>query len=128
MLFRFNKFINEEIRIEKMDEPTLVSLKKNLMFRLGEYRTYILANIEYNFTTNKVEYKKFDKIDIPVITRELTNEFTAEVVEDEPKSSDVPDRLAILAGVIARFATVGRAAVPVGLADRRAVHRRGQRH
>jgi len=82
MLFRFNKFINEEIRIEKMDEPTLVSLKKNLMFRLGEYRTYILANIEYNFTTNKVEYKKFDKIDIPVITRELTNEFTAEVVED----------------------------------------------
>ena len=59
MLFRFNKFINEEIRIEKMDEPTLISLKKNLMFRLGEYRTYILANIEYNFTTNKVEYKKF---------------------------------------------------------------------
>jgi len=82
MLFRFNKFINEEIRIEKMDEPTLISLKKNLMFRLGEYRTYILANIEYNFTTNKVEYKKFDKIDISVITRELTNEFTAEVVED----------------------------------------------
>ena len=82
MLFRFNKFINEELRIEKMDEPTLNSLKKNLMFRLGEYRTYILANIEYNFTTNKVEYKKFDKIDIPVIIRELSNEFTTEVIED----------------------------------------------
>ena len=82
MLFRFNKFINEEIRIEKMDEPTLISLKKNLMFRLGEYRTYILANIEYNFTTNKVEYKKFDKIDINVIIRELSNEFTTEVIED----------------------------------------------
>jgi len=82
MLFRFNKFINEEIRIEKMDEPTLISLKKNLMFRLGEYRTYILANIEYNFTTNKVEYKKFDKIDINVIIRELSNEFTTEVIEE----------------------------------------------
>jgi polyphosphate kinase 2 len=52
------------------------------MFRLGEYRTYILANIEYNFTTNKVEYKNFDKIDIPVIIRELSNEFTTEVIED----------------------------------------------
>jgi polyphosphate kinase 2 len=82
MLFRFNKFINEEVRIEKMDEPTLISLKKNLMFRLSEYRTYILANIEYNFTTNKVEYKNFDKIDIPVIIRELSNEFTTEVIED----------------------------------------------
>ena len=82
MLFRFNKFINEEIRIEKMDEPTLISLKKNLMFRLGEYRTYILANIEYNFTTNKVEYKKFDKIDINIIIRELSNEFTTEVIEE----------------------------------------------
>jgi polyphosphate kinase 2 len=82
MLFRFNKFINEEVRIEKMDETTLTTLKKNLMFRLGEYRTFILANIEYNLTTNKIEYKNFDKIDIPVIIRELSNEFTTEIVED----------------------------------------------
>jgi len=82
MLFRFNKFINEEVRIEKMDETTLTTLKKNLMFRLGEYRTFILANIEYNLTTNKIEYKNFDKIDIPVIIRELSNEFTTEIIED----------------------------------------------
>jgi polyphosphate kinase 2 len=52
------------------------------MFRLGEYRTYILANIEYNFTTNKIEYKNFDRIDIKVIMRELVNEYTQEFVNE----------------------------------------------
>lgn len=79
---KFSQFINEELKIDKTDEPTLNTLKKNLMFRLGEYRTYILSNIEYNLTTNKVEYKNFDKIDIPVIVRELSNEFTDEFIKD----------------------------------------------
>ena len=57
MISKFKNFINEEVKIEKMDEKTLDSLKVNLMFRLGEYRTYILSNIEYNLTTNKIEYK-----------------------------------------------------------------------
>jgi polyphosphate kinase 2 len=52
------------------------------MFRLGEYRTYILSNIEYNLTTNKIEYKNFDRIEIKVILRELSNEFTQDVVEE----------------------------------------------
>lgn len=82
MIFNFNKFINEEISISKLDDATLKDTKQQLMFRLGEYRTYILANIEYNFTTNKIEYKNFDRIDIKVIMRELVNEYTQEFVNE----------------------------------------------
>ncbi len=81
MIIKFQKF-NEEIHIEDMDEKTLDSTKKHLMFRLGEYKNYILANINYNMLTNKVEYKDFDRIDIRVIMRELTNEYTAEFIEE----------------------------------------------
>lgn len=76
------KKILEEIWIEDMDEKSLETLKQNLIFRLGEYRTYILANIIYNFETNKVEYRSFDSIDVRVVIRELTNEFTEEVVSE----------------------------------------------
>jgi len=82
MIFNFNKFINEEISISKLDDATLKDTKQQLMFRLGEYRTYILANIEYNFTTNKIEYKNFDRINIKVIMRELVNEYTQEFVNE----------------------------------------------
>lgn len=82
MIFNFKKFINEEISISKLDDATLKDTKKQLMYRLGEYRTYILANIEYDFTTNKVEYKNFDRIDIKVIMRELVNEYTQEFVNE----------------------------------------------
>ena len=76
------KKIVEEIWIEDMDEKSLETLKQNLIFRLGEYRTYISSNIIYNFETNKVEYREFDSIDIKVIIRELVNEFTEEVVQE----------------------------------------------
>ena len=76
------KKILEEIWIEDMDENSLETLKQNLIFRLGEYRTYILANIIYNFQTNKVEYRNFDSIDVKVVIRELTNEFTEVVVSE----------------------------------------------
>ena len=76
------KKIVEEICIEDMDEKSLKTLKQNIIFRLGEYRTYILSNIIYNFETNKVEYREFDSIDIKVIIRELVNEFTEEVVTE----------------------------------------------
>lgn len=78
----FFQFIKEELRIDKMDEKTLIKLKENLLHRLGEYRTYILNNISYNMKTNKIEYKNFDTVDINVIMRELENEFTKEVIED----------------------------------------------
>jgi polyphosphate kinase 2 len=81
MIFNFNKF-NEEISISKLDDATLQDTKNQLMYRLAEYRTYILANIHYNGLTNKVEYKNFDRIDIKVIMRELSNEYTPEFVNE----------------------------------------------
>jgi polyphosphate kinase len=82
MLKKFLYFINEELNIQDMDDNSLKTLKDNLLFRLGEYRTYILNNIVYNFDTNKIEYKEFNQIDIKTIIRELTNEFTEEVIQD----------------------------------------------
>ena len=82
MIKNFRIFVNEELRIEKMDLKTLDALKINLLTRLNEYRTYILDNIEYNTQTNKIEYKNFDRIDIKVIIRELSNEFSEEVVRE----------------------------------------------
>ena len=82
MIKNFNFFVNEELRIEKMDLKTLETLKINLLTRLNEYRTYILTNIEYNTQTNKIEYKDFDRIEIKVIIRELSNEFSEEVIRE----------------------------------------------
>jgi polyphosphate kinase len=81
MIFNFRNF-NEEINISKLDDTNLKDMKEQLMFRLGEYRAYILANIEYNLKTNKIEYKNFDRIDIKVIMRELVNEYTQEFVNE----------------------------------------------
>lgn len=82
MIFNFKNFINEELKISNMDSNTLEQTKRNLMFRLNEYRTYILSNIHYNFKTNQIEYKDFEQIDTKIILRELTNEFSEEFVEE----------------------------------------------
>jgi polyphosphate kinase 2 len=82
MLKKFSNFLKEELWIEDMDQNSVDTLKKNLLFRLNEYRTFILSNINYNFETNKVEYTDFNTIDIKIIIRELTNEFTQEVIEE----------------------------------------------
>lgn len=74
--------IFEEVLIEDMDQKSLETLKINLLFRFSEYKNYILANIIYNFTTNKVEYRDFDFIDIKIILRELNNEFSEEVIQE----------------------------------------------
>jgi len=79
---KFSQFINEELKMDKMDEKSLLKLKENLLHRLGEYRTYILSNIEYNLKTNKIEYKNFELIDVDVIMRELVNEFSKEVTDE----------------------------------------------
>ena len=82
MLYKFKSFLKEELRISEMDGSSLSTLKVNLMDRLVEYRTYILSSIIYNFDTNKIEYKDLDSIDTKVIIRELSNEFTEEVVQE----------------------------------------------
>jgi polyphosphate kinase 2 len=76
------QFVNEELRIGKIDETSLSKLKENLLIKLREYKTYILSNVVYNLKTNKIEYKDFDTIDIPVIMRELDNEFTDEFIDE----------------------------------------------
>jgi polyphosphate kinase 2 len=82
MIPNFKKFINEELHIQDMDVNSLNTLKRNLLFRLGEYKTYILSNIVYNLETNKIQYTEFDSIDTRIMMRELSNEFTEEVIEE----------------------------------------------
>ena len=81
-MFNFNNFINEEISISKLDDTTLKTTKHNLMERLSEYRVYILSNINYDEIENKIEYKNFDRIDVKIIMRELTNEFSDEFITE----------------------------------------------
>ena len=81
-LRKFLDFIKEELRIDKMDPENIEQIKRNILIRLEEYKSSILDNIVYNFQTNKVEYKSFEKIEVDIIMRELNNEFTPEVVQD----------------------------------------------
>lgn len=83
MIRKFVNFINEELKMDKMDPASLNKIKENLVERLDEYKEYVLSNIQYDIKTNKVIYDEgFDNIDISVILRELRNEFTPELVED----------------------------------------------
>jgi polyphosphate kinase 2 len=81
-LRKFLDFIKEELRIDKMDPENIEQIKRNILIRLEEYKSSILDNIVYNFQTNKVEYKSFEKIEVDIIMRELNNEFTPEVIQD----------------------------------------------
>lgn len=82
MIFNFSKFIKEELKIEEMDSETLEQVKRNLKFRLDEYRTYILKNIHYNLKTNKIEFKEFEQVDTKIILRELNNEFGEDMIKE----------------------------------------------
>lgn len=83
MIRKFVNFINEELKMDKMDPASLGKIKENLVERLDEYKEYILSNIQYDIKTNKVIYDDdFENIDITVILRELRNEFTPELIED----------------------------------------------
>ena len=63
--------IREELRVHNIDAPTLRKMTDNFIYRISEYKNYILDNINYNTNTNKIEYKGFDNIDVKVIMREL---------------------------------------------------------
>jgi len=79
MILRFDQFISEELNINDMDKKTVLEIKRNLLFRLKEYKDYILSNIELR--EDKPHYKNFDQIDIKVIVREVSNEFGDETVD-----------------------------------------------
>lgn len=82
MISDFRNFINEKLKIEKMDSYTLSKIKDNLVDRLNEYKESILSNIKYDIKTNKISYEDFENIDISVMLRELKNEFTNDVVDE----------------------------------------------
>lgn len=82
MIDNFIKFIQEKLRIEKMDSKTLIKVKENLVKRLDEYKEFILSNIKFDIESNEVIYKNFNNIEIDVMMRELRNEFTQEVTEE----------------------------------------------
>lgn len=68
MIYNFKKF-NEELRISDLDENTSSQIKKNLLFRLKEYRTSILLNMD-------------EKSDTRTILRQFTKEFTKELCDE----------------------------------------------
>lgn len=68
MIYNFKKF-NEELRISDLDEKTSSKIKENLLFRLKEYRTSILLNMD-------------EKTDTKTILRQFTKEFTKELIDD----------------------------------------------
>lgn len=79
MILRFGQFISEELNLGNMDKKTNLEIKRNLVFRLKEYKDYILSNIE--LTGDKPHYKNFDQVDIKVIVREISNEFGNETCD-----------------------------------------------
>ena len=79
---KFIQFLSEEVRIDKMDPESVELIKKNLITRLVEYKNSILDNIIYDFSTNKVEYKEYNDINVNTIMSELNTDFTPEVIQD----------------------------------------------
>jgi polyphosphate kinase 2 len=82
MLKKFVKFIFEDLKVEDLDEKSLGQIKDNFLNRLTEYRTYILSSIVYDTNTEQLVFDNLEQIDIPVILRELNNEFTQEFIEE----------------------------------------------
>jgi PBP1b-binding outer membrane lipoprotein LpoB len=74
MIKKFNEFINEKLEIKNLDKRTLKKILENLEYRLEEYKSYILDNIEIK--GGVPEYKKFHTLEKNVIMRELKNEFS----------------------------------------------------
>ena len=68
MIYNFKKF-NEELKMSDLDENTSSQIKDNLLFRLKEYRTSILLNMD-------------EKTDSKTIFRQFTKEFTKELIDD----------------------------------------------
>jgi polyphosphate kinase 2 len=80
-MLSFNSFINEEINIGKLSKEEFMKLTEKVKKNLDAYKFSILDNIEYNVKTNKIEYKKFDNIDLPQILSQLNTDLGKDVVE-----------------------------------------------
>ncbi len=80
-MLSFNNFINEEINIGKLSKEEFMKLTEKVKKNLDAYKFSILDNIEYNIKTNKVEYKKFDNIDLGQIISQLNTDLGKDIVE-----------------------------------------------
>lgn len=68
---QFNSFINEGKKSKK--------LERKFMSSLNDYKDYIISNI--NISKNgKVEYNDFDNIDVKMICKELSKEYSKDIV------------------------------------------------
>jgi polyphosphate kinase 2 len=77
---KYLKSINEELNISKISDQEFDSIVNKVISNLNEYRLSILDNIEYNLKTNKIEYKKFDNINIPQILSQLNTSLGKDIV------------------------------------------------
>lgn len=74
------KFINEELN--STSKENLQQLKYNLTDRLQEYKESILVNIKLDKLGGGVSYEADDFFNLNTAVRELTNEFTEELIRD----------------------------------------------
>lgn len=79
-MLRYLKSLNEELNISKLSDEEFDKLVKKVISNLEEYKLSILDNIEYNLKTNKIEYKKFDNINISQILSQLNTNLEKDIV------------------------------------------------
>jgi polyphosphate kinase 2 len=77
------KYFNQlnEADLYNMSEQEFTSIVDKLKSNLDEYKNSILNSIEYNYKTNKVEYKDFNNINVPQILSQLSTDIGKEIVE-----------------------------------------------
>lgn len=68
---KYLNHIYEELSISDLNHKNLNKYIDNLLFRLGEYESYIVEDVE-----------KLKSIDVKIIIRELRNEFTDEFIKE----------------------------------------------
>ena len=81
-LLDFVKFINERLQISEIKNQNIPLIKRNLVDRLKEYRESILINIQLNKLSGEEEFLTDEMFDYKVAIRELSNEFTEDIVRD----------------------------------------------
>ena len=79
-MLRYLKSLNEELNISKLSDEEFDKLVKKVISNLEDYKFSILDNIEYNLKTNKIEYKKFDNINISSILSQLNTNLGKDIV------------------------------------------------
>jgi len=77
------KYFNQlnEADLYNMSEQEFTSIVDKLKSNLDEYKNSILDSIEYNYKTNKIEYKDFNNINVSQILSQLSTEIGKEIVE-----------------------------------------------